>query len=309
MIRLTMNAWSLNYRDHMVIQGTYNPRVALPLVPLSDGVGTITEIGPGAQRFQLGDRVMPMLAPTWGTGSPTREQLRQTLGCPLDGVLQEEFVVSEDSAVSIGERLSHEEAATLPCAALTAWNALTLANVKAEDYVLIEGTGGVATFALQFSVAMGAKAIVTSKSDAKLERAKRLGAHALINYTTQPAWGKEARRLADGTGVQCTIDVGGKHTLEQALNATQPGGTIAVIGVLSGTATEVSLVRLMMNQIRLQGVFVGSRHQCESMVAFIEKNQIRPVVDHTQPFEAFPNALTELSTGQHMGKLCLSAAL
>lgn len=305
-LRLRMKAWSINYRDHLVVAGQYNPRVRLPLVPLSDGVGVVSEKGSQAERFPIGARVMPIFAPNWLSGPPTRAHVREALGCPLDGTLQTELVVEESSVVEAPTHLSDAEAATLPCAAVTAWNALQGAGVQAGDAVLVEGTGGVALFALQFAHALGATTIVTSKSDHKLERARGLGADHVINYTRVHDWGKHARELADGAGIQCTIDVGGEHTIGQAIAATRPGGSVAVIGILSGPDAQVSLVRLMMNQLRLQGVFVGSRADLESMCRFVSAKQLTPVVDSTFPFEAFPRALEELTKGRHFGKIAIT---
>jgi len=279
-ILLRMRAASLNYRDLLTVKGHYNPKQPLPLIPCSDGVGEVVATGPGASRFATGDRVSPIFAQRWLAGGPVAERLRSTLGGPLDGTLSELMLLHEDGAVSVPDVLTDEEAAALPCAAVTAWSAVALhGEVKAGDVVLVQGTGGVSIFALQFSRMMGARVIVTSSSDRKLERARELGAWETINYRETADWGKQARKLTGGEGVDLVVEVGGAGTLAQSLAAVRFGGRIGLIGNLAGGETELNLISILMRQIRVQGILVGHREGFESMNRAIAANAIRPVVD------------------------------
>src|SRR5262245_1546337 len=227
-IRVKAASW--NYRDLLTVKGQYNPKQRLRLIPLSDGVGEVVDVGAGVSRVKTGDRVAGIFAQKWIAGTPSRVELRSTLGGPLDGMLAEYVVLSEEGVVHVPDHLSDEEAATLPCAGVTAWSALvTDGHVTAGDTVLVQGTGGVALFALQFDKLDGDRVIITSSSDAKLERARQLGASDTINYKTTPNWEKKARELTDGAGVDHVVEVGGAGTLAKSLNATRIGGHIAVI--------------------------------------------------------------------------------
>jgi len=303
---LRMWAAALNYRDLLTVEGRYNPRQPLPLVPCSDGVGEVMEVGAGVDRVRPGDRVLPIFAQRWIAGRPTRERLRSTLGGPLDGTLAESILVDAEGVVPAPAGLSDEQAATLPCAGLTAWTALAEhARVGPGDVVLVEGTGGVSLFALQIGQLLGARVIVTSSSEAKLERARQLGAWATIHYTTTPEWGKEARRLTGGEGVDAVVDVGGAATLGQAIEAIRFGGCVCLVGNVTGNAHALQLPSVFMRQVRLQGVLVGSRESLEALVRAVAACPFEPVVDRVFPFEAAREALEHLESASHFGKICI----
>jgi len=306
-VALRMRAASLNYRDLMTVRGHYNPRQPLPLVPCSDGVGEVTAVGDDVSRVAVGDRVATTFSQTWIGGSPTADKLRGTLGGPLDGTLAERMVLAEDGVVRVPEHLSDTEAATLPCAALTAWSALVeQGSVTAGDTVLVQGTGGVSIFALQIAQLLGARVIVTSSSDAKAERARELGAWRTINYAEDADWGKTARGLTGGVGVDHVIEVGGADTLAQSLKAVRVGGQVSVIGVLSGVSSELSIVPLLMQQVRLQGILVGSREGFERMNRALAVHRMQPVVDRVFDFDEAPDAFAYMASAQHFGKICIS---
>jgi NADPH:quinone reductase-like Zn-dependent oxidoreductase len=301
-----MRAMSLNYRDLMTVEGTYNPRQKLPLIPGSDGAGEIVAVGPGVRRVRVGDRVCSVLAQHWVAGEPTRERVRSSLGGPFDGVLAELALLSEDGVVPAPGHLSDEEAATLPCAALTAWNALvTEGRVTAGDTVLVQGTGGVALFALQIARLIGARVIVTSSSDDKLARALALGAAEGINYRTVADWGARAKELTGGRGVDHVVEVGGAGTLQQSLRALRFGGRISLIGVLAGGTAEIPLALIFMQKASVQGIIVGDRDSFEAMNRAFELHQLHPVIDSTFPFEQVPAALEHMAAGRHFGKICI----
>lgn len=308
-VRLKMRAASLNFRDLLMVNGKYNPRQPLPLIPLSDGVGEVIEVGERVSRVKVGDRVCPIFAQQWFAGTPSKRALRSTLGGPLDGTLAEECVFSEEGVVHVPDHLTDEQAATLPCAALTAWSALfTMGGLKPGDSVLVQGTGGVSIFALQFAQMMGARVIATSGSDSKLERAQALGASKTINYRKTEAWGKAARAWAGGDGVDHVIEVGGAGTLEQSIRATRPGGTISLIGILAGGAGSVNLLPVLMQNIRMQGVIVGHRESFEAMNQAIAAHKLVPEVDRTFTFEEAPAAFEHLKSAKHVGKVCIRIA-
>jgi NADPH:quinone reductase-like Zn-dependent oxidoreductase len=303
-------AASLNYRDLLMVQGQYNPRQPLPLVPLSDGVGRVSAVGPGVTRVAVGDRVAGAFFPHWVAGEPTRERMGPALGGPLDGALQEEWLLPAEGVVHVPSHLTDEEAACLPCAAVTAWNALAVrGQVRPGDTVLVQGTGGVSLFALQLALRMGARVLVTSGSDEKLARARALGAEAGWNYRAQPEWGKEARKLTGGEGVDHVVEVGGAGTLAQSLRAVRPGGQVSLIGVLSGGSGDVSLFPILMQNVRVQGITVGDRASFEAMNrALAAAPDVRPVVDRVFPFGAFAEAFRHLQSGAHFGKVVLRVA-
>ena len=304
-VRLRMLACSLNYRDWMTVSGTYNRRQPLPLVPLSDGVGVIDALGPDVTGRQVGERVIGLFNQHWQAGEATPEVLRQTLGGPLDGMLREFAVLRADAVLPVPAHLSDVQAATLPCAALTAWTALvTQGQLKAGDTVLIQGTGGVSIFALQFAVLMGARAIVLSSSDAKLARARARGAWQTLNYRTQPAWGKQVLALTGG-GVDHVVEVGGGQTFGQSLLAARPHGHIAVIGVLSGAQPDATLLPILMKNLRVLGVMVGHAASAKAMLRAIDAAQLQPVAERVMPWTDAEAALQELATGGHFGKICL----
>jgi len=306
---LRMRAAALNFRDLLTVEGRYNPRQPLPLVPCSDGVGQVLETGPGVDRVRPGDRVLPIFAQRWIAGRPTRERLRSTLGGPLDGTLGELMVVDAEGVVPAPARLSDEQAATLPCAGVTAWNALAEhAGIGPGDVVLVQGTGGVSIFALQLAQLLGARVIVTSSSDEKLERARRLGAWATIDRRTTPDWGKEARRLTGGEGVDAVVDIGGADTLGQAIEAVRFGGCVCLVGNVTGSTHALQLPAVFMRQVRLQGILVGPRESLEALVRAIDASSLEPVVDRVFPLEAARAALEHLRDGGHFGKVCIGIA-
>ncbi len=303
-VLLGMRSVSLNYRDLLMVRGHYNPRQPLPLIPCSDGVGEVMAVGDGVKRVAVGDRVATIFSQTWLGGPPSAEKLSGTVGGPLDGTLAERMVLSAEGVVPVPGHLTDVEAATLPCAALTAWSALVeQGSVAAGDVVVVQGTGGVSVFALQFARLLGARVIVTSSSDAKLERALELGAWKAINYKEDPAWGKTIRRLTDGVGADHVVEVGGAGTLEQSLKAVRVGGQVSVIGVLSGVASEINIIPILMQNVRLQGILVGSREGFERMNRAIAAHAMRPVVDRVFPFDDAPAAFHHMASGSHFGKI------
>lgn len=304
-VLVRVKAVSLNYRDLMMVLGSYNPKQKLPLVPCSDGAGEVAAIGAGVTRFQPGDRVMSVFSQTWLSGPPTKERSQGTLGSPLDGMLAEYRVLSAEGLVRVPAHLSDAEAATLPCAGVTAWHALVeRGGVKPGETVLVQGTGGVSMFALQFARLAGARVICLSSSDEKLERARALGAHETINYRTTPDWDKAAKALTQGVGVDHIVEVGGAATFGRSLRAVRIGGHIAVIGVLGGAGgPDVSLVPVLMQNLRINGVFVGSRDIFESMTRAVEASGLRPVVGAEFPFAEARAAFQCMQDSAHFGKI------
>ncbi|MEO8026817.1 MAG: NAD(P)-dependent alcohol dehydrogenase [Bryobacteraceae bacterium] len=306
-VLVRVRAASLNYRDWLMVAGKYNPRQKLPLIPCSDGAGEIVETGPGVERLKPGDRVMGVFSQGWLSGRPDREKIGRALGGPVDGMLTQLAVFPEEGVVHTPAHLTDAEAAALPCAAVTAWNAvIEQGAIKAGDAVLVQGTGGVSLFALQFAKLAGARVIVTSSSDEKLERALAMGADDGINYRTNPDWAKRTRELTDGVGVDHIVEVGGAGTLGQSLKAVRVGGAISVIGVLAGNASELNVIPILMQNIRLQGVMVGSRETFEALNRAIAQNMLKPVVDRVVPFEDAPAAFEHLASAAHFGKVCLA---
>jgi len=306
-VLLRMRAASLNYRDLVVLRRGYGAASGtLPLIPLSDGAGEVVRCGAGVSRVAVGDRVCPMFMPYYIGGEPTAERLSRTLGGPLDGVMAEFAVFDEDAVAPVPAHLGDAEAATLPCAALTAWTALvTYGAVKPGDRVLVQGTGGVAIFALQFAKLLGAHVSVISGSNAKLERARALGADEGLNYREIPEWGKTLRERVAASGFDHVIEVGGQETLAQSLRAVRSGGIISLIGVLSGSDLALKLGPIVTRHVRLQGITVGSRDGFEAMARAISQHGLRPVVDHVFEFDELPQALRSLARGEHFGKLCI----
>lgn len=299
-------AASLNYRDLMFVKGSYNPRAKLPAVPFSDGAGEVVAVGGEVSRWKVGDRVCPIFMQDWLEGPPTARKNRTTLGGgDFDGVLREFGAFDEQGLVRIPEHLSYEEAATLPCAGVTAWHALVNSgNLKAGQTVLTLGTGGVSTFALQFAKMHGARVIATSSSDEKLARARELGADEVINYRETPAWDKEVLRLTDKVGVDHVVEVGGAGTLPMSVNSVRVGGHVCLIGVLTGGG-DFDPRGILMKSVHLQGVFVGSRRMFEEMNSAVEANLMRPVVDKVFEFEDARAALSQMEGGSHFGKIVI----
>lgn len=303
-VLVKFHAASLNYRDVMVASGTYNPRMKLPAVPFSDGAGEIVSLGEGVTKWKIGDRVSPIVVQQWIDGGPSAETIKTAIGAgTIDGVLREYGTFGEASLVRIPEHLSFEEAATLPCAAVTAWNALVVSgNIKAGDTVLTLGTGGVSIFALQIAKHFGATVISTSSSDEKLERVRQLGADETINYRTREDWDKAVFEMTGGRGVDHVIEVGGTGTLTRSVRSVRVGGHIALIGALD-IAGEFNPIPVFMKGIRIQGIFVGSRQMFESLNAMVEVGKLRPIIDRVFCFEEASDALHFMQSGSHFGKI------
>lgn len=305
-VLIRVRAVSLNYRDLLTVEGKYNPKQKLPLIPCSDGAGEVIAVGERVTRVKPGDRVCGIFAQRWIAGTPTREKLRSTLGGPLDGMLAELVVLHEEGIVPVPPHLTDEEAATLPCAGLTAWSALvTHGRLTAGDTVLLQGTGGVSILALQLAKLLGLRALITSSSDEKLERARQLGADGLINYRTAPEWSGPVREQTGGAGVDLVVEVGGAGTLEQSLRSVRLGGTICLIGNLDGIVAQVPLTLIFMQQARVQGILVGDREGFEAMNRAIAAHRMRPVVDRVVPFEEARAAFEQMAAGGHFGKVCV----
>lgn len=305
-ILVRIKAASLNYRDLAILTQKYMAALPLPYVPASDCGGEVVEVGEEVIRFKIGDRVTPIYTQGWHDGYPTPEQrTKRTLGAPLSGVLQDYVVVPAEDAVSIPSNLSDGEAATLPIAALTAWSTLQEGGIKAGDTVLVQGTGGVALFALQFAKIMGARVIVLSSSDEKLVRAKRLGADIGINYRTTPDWGVAVKEATGGRGVDIIVETAGA-TMEKSLAAVAFGGFIGIVGFVAGMKAEIPLRSIIGPMIRIQGIAVGSRARFEAMNRAIVLHKLKPVVDSTFPIEKAADAFRHLEQGKHFGKIVIS---
>ncbi len=306
-VLLRMRAWSLNYRDLMVAKGQYNPKLRMPAVPLSDGVGEVDAVGEGVSRAKVGDRVAGCFMPKWTCGELTEAKSRSALGGGgAEGMLAERVVLDQEGVVHVPEHLTDEEAAALPCAGVTAWHALvTAGRVGPGDTVLTQGTGGVSLFALQFARAAGARVVITSSSDAKLERARALGAADGVNYKSTPDWEERVRQLTGGTGVDHVVELGGAGTLGKSLRAVRTGGRISLIGVLTGAGGQVNPLPVLMKGVCVQGIYVGSREMFEAMNRAVALHRLRPVVDRVFPFGEVREALRYLESGAHFGKVCL----
>ncbi|MCP5085982.1 MAG: NAD(P)-dependent alcohol dehydrogenase [Rhodobacteraceae bacterium] len=306
-VLLKMKAASLNYRDYVMCQQGYGRRSGtLPLVPVSDGAGQVIAVGEGVSRVAVDDLVCPIFGQTWLNGLLRAGYWTGLLGGPRDGVMQEFMVLSEDGVVKAPHRWSPVQAATLPCAAVTAWNAVVYqGQVKAGDVVLVQGTGGVSLFAMLFAKMQGAAVIATSSSHDKLARLTDMGADHLINYVDTPAWHKTARDITNGTGLDLVVEVGGAGTLEKSIRAVRVGGTVSLIGVLSGATADINLGRVVTQNIRLQGVTVGGRDLFEDMVKAINLHNIEPPIDENLfAFEEVGEAIKSIPQGNHFGKIC-----
>lgn len=307
-VKIAVKACSTNYRDFGVAAGKYffGP-VKVDTVPLSDGAGEIVAVGPNVKNWTIGDRVAGCFFQRWQDGPFRAHALRSDLGGPVQGMLAEEVVLAADGIVRIPSHLSFEEAATLPCAAVTAWNALfEIARLRPGETVLTLGTGGVSIFALQFAAAAGLNVIATSSSDDKLPRARELGAAHTINYRATPDWDAEVLKVTDGAGVDAVIEVGGAGTLPKSLKAVRPGGIVALIGVLDQPGGAISPVPLIAKAVTLAGTYVGSRAMFVAMNRFIEAAQLHPVIDKVFPFEKAQDAYAHQRSGSHLGKVVIS---
>ncbi len=303
-ITVRLYANSLNYHDFAVVSGMWGPTE--PRIPMADGAGEVVAVGSGVTEFKVGDAVVSTFFPTWQAGEPLVEGFATVPGDGVDGYAREYVTATVESFTRAPKGWSHIEASTLTTAALTAWRALMSDDqLKPGDTVLIQGSGGVSIFALQFAKLAGATVIATSSSDAKLEKLQALGADHLINYKTTPAWGTLAREMSGGRGVDHVVEVGGPATLEQSMLAARVGGHVSVIGILTGLAGDFSLVTALIKQLRLQGVLVGNRTQQQEMVKAIDANGMKPVVDKVFALEEMVQAFQYEETNQHFGKICL----
>lgn len=304
-VKIAMRMASLNSRDLIVPERGYGRATGeLPLIPISDGVGDVIEVGDGVNRVAVGDRVCPTYFQNWTSGAPNNERFSSALGGPLDGVMADVMCLSAEGVVKVPDYLGDAEAATLPCAALTAWSAIvTHGQTRAGDKILIQGTGSVALFALAFAKLQGAHVTVISSSDEKLAQVRDMGADATINYRTEEDWARASRPItADRGGYDNIIELGGAKTLPLSLRAVRPGGTLSMIGVLSGLNIEASLGPIVARQVRLQGITVGHRDGFEAMLRAMAQHEVRPVLGKTFAFEALKDAMDHLRAGGHFGK-------
>lgn len=306
-VRVRIRASSINYRDLLTVESPAARNLPYPRVPNSDGAGEVTAVGPGVSRFKPGDRVASCFFQRWNDGGITPDAMASALGGALDGVLAEDAVLAEDGVVAIPAHLDYRQAATLPCAALTAWHALVeKGRVKAGETVLLIGTGGVSIFALQFAAMHGARAIVLSSSDAKRERAAALGAWRTLNYREVPEWQDAVLEMTGGAGVDHVVEVGGAGTLERSVLAARVGGHVALIGVLTGGA--VNPTAIMRKSLRVHGIYVGSRAMFEAMNRAIEAARLEPVIERAYGFDDARAAYRDMRAAGHFGKLVIDVA-
>ena len=300
-----IRAVSLNYRDLLMVRGAYNPRMKLPRIPCSDGAGEVREVGEGVTAWKPGDRVAGIFMQNWLDGPLTVFRSKGALGGDIDGTLTDCMVFKETGLVAIPEHLSFQEAATLPCAGVTAWNALNACDLKPGQTVLIQGTGGVSIFALQFARLRGARVIGISSSDEKLERARGMGLDAGLNYRDNPEWDRWVLDLTDGEGADLVVEVGGAGTLERSLKALRIGGTIAQVGVLAGAADEMPIPLVLRKLARIHGIYVGSRRDFVEMNRAIRLTALRPVGENFHWAQA-REVFERMEEASHFGKLVLT---
>ena len=305
-VLVRMRAASLNYRDLLVVEGSYSRNLPMPLVPLSDGAGEVVEVGGAVRQWRPGDRVAGTFFQDWPGCEITEQTPKSALGGAIDGVLSEYVLFREGGLVRIPEHLSFEEGATLPCAAVTAWHAIYSAASVCGDTILTMGTGGVSIFALLFARAAGMRVISTTGSEAKMERLHELGAAEIINYRSEPDWDKRVRELTGKRGVDLVVEVGGAGTLAKSLKAVRLGGHISLIGVLAGATGEVNPLPAVMKKVRIQGIYVGSREMFVAMNQALELHSIHPIVDRVFPFAQARDAYRYLKSGAHFGKVVIS---
>ncbi len=308
-VLLGMKAWSLNYRDLLVAGGRYNPKLKFPMVPLSDGVGEVLAVGDGVTRVKTGDRVAGIFMQSWIVGPFQDSFAKSAMGGAIDGVLAEKVVLPAEGVTPIPQHLSYEEAATLPCAGVTAWNSVVeTGEVKSSDTILVLGSGGVSVFALQFARLNGARVIATSGSDQKAERLKELGASDVVNYRTVADWDKKVRELTGGKGVDHVVEVGGAGTFQKSLLVTRGGGRVSVIGNLGGLTTDINVAFILHKWLTVQGIFVGSRKAFENMNTAISESKLKPVIDRVFGFGEVSEAMKYMESGAHFGKVVISAS-
>lgn len=306
-VLVRVRACSLNYRDLMVVKGQYGGSKPDQLIPLSDGAGEVVATGEGVTRLRVGDRVAGGFFDAWMGGSLTSALERTARGGAQHGMLAEYVVLAEQGAVVIPPHLSFEEAATLPCAGVTAWHALVpFGRVTPGQVILTQGTGGVSLFAVQFGKLLGARVIVTSSSDEKLSRARALGAAETINYRTAPEWDAEAKRLTTKIGVDLTVELGGPGTFARSMEATRTGGRIAVIGLLSGPGEKIDPLTILRRRLKVEGILVGSTEMFEAMNRAIAHAELKPVIDRVFPFADAAAAYRHMEQAQHFGKIVIA---
>lgn len=320
-VRVAWCAASLNFRDWLVVKGAYNPHLALPAVPLSDGAGVVTAVGPSTReatrRIAVGDRVVSHFISGWVDGPYDGAYLGTTLGTPGPGVAATESNLPIDGVVPIPDSLEFEVAATLPIAALTAWSVLVTEGGLRPDpassepsssprpTVLLLGTGGVSIFGLQLATALGARVAITSKSRTKLERARAMGAELGVDYVARPDWDRVVRDWTERDGVDIVLEAGGVQTLSTSLRAVRAGGTIGLFGALTGLQGEVDLAPILMKRVRIAGILVDSRRAFEELIGFVVAKNVEPVIDRRYPFSELPRALEDLGKGDHFGKIVI----
>lgn len=304
-VLVKIRAVSFNYRDLMMVKGLYNPKLKLPRIPCSDGAGEVAATGEGVSRFKSGDRVAGIFMQNWLEGPATAANIKGALGGDIDGMLAEYVVLKETGLVRLPEHLSFEEAATLPCAAVTAWNGLAAGQLKPGSTVLIQGTGGVSIFALQFAHMMGARVLGISGSAEKLKRAQALGLSAALNYNETPEWDRWVMEQTNGEGADLVVEVGGVGTLPRSLRALRIGGTIAQIGVLTGTDEPFPLPQILHKQAHIRGIYVGSRRDFEEMNKAITLARLKPVYE-SSPWSRTREVLHRMENAGHFGKLVVT---
>jgi NADPH:quinone reductase-like Zn-dependent oxidoreductase len=303
-VLVRVRAVSLNYRDLMMVKGLYNPKMKLPRIPCSDGGGEVEAVGDGVSRWKRGDRVCGIFMQNWLDGAPTPAKIKGALGGDIDGMLAEYVLLKEAGLVRFPEHLSFEQAATLPCAAVTAWNALAAGNLQANATMLMQGTGGVSIFALQFAKLRGARVIGISSSEAKLQRACALGLDKGLDYGETPEWDRWVLEQTNGEGVDLVVEVGGVGTLPRSLRAVKMGGAIAQIGVLSGPAEPVPIPMILHKQVHIRGIYVGSRQDFEEMNQAIAAAKLKPVYE-SHPWAEAKEVFRKMEAATHFGKLVL----
>jgi NADPH:quinone reductase-like Zn-dependent oxidoreductase len=304
-VLVRIHAVSFNYRDLLVVKGLYNPKMNLPRVPCSDGAGEVLAVGSRVTKWKPGDRVTGIFMQNWVDGPPSPAKIKGALGGDIDGVLAEQIVLHERGLVLIPDHLNFAEAATLPCAAVTAWNALAAARLMPGATILIQGTGGVSLFALQFAKLAGLRVLGISSSNDKLNRARELGLDAGVNYREDSDWEKWALDQTHGEGVDLVVEVGGAGTLPRSLRAVRMGGHIAQIGVLSSLSEAIPLPLILHKQALIRGIYVGSRSDFEQMNQAVHQARLHPVVE-VSPWQEAPAALSRMETGAHFGKLVVT---
>ena len=303
-VLVRIRAVSLNYRDYMNVMGIRGITGPIPRVPCSDGAGEVAAVGEGVSEWKMGDRVVIPFMPQWLDGQMTQQHQALALGANVDGLMREFAVLPADCLICIPAYLSFDEAATLPCAAVTAWDALCeRGDLQAGETVLVLGTGGVSTFALQLAKLKGARVLAITSSDAKAERLRAMGAEAVHNYTTDPAWDQWALAQTNGLGVDRVVEIGGPDTLNRSIRATRFSGHIALIGVLTGVSGEVQTVGILRKAIRLDGIYVGSKAMFQRLLACMEAAQLRPVIDSTFDLAQAADAFAHMASGSHIGKI------